>query len=1036
MRDHNDNCVIVCSIENIDPMGVHTGDSRHGRAAADAHRPALPEAPRPGLPGHPRGRGGDRRLERAVRGQPGDRGDPRHRDEPARLALERAGLQGHRVPDRQDRRAAGRRLRAGGDRQRHHRGDAGRLRADDRLRRRQVAALRLREVRRRRQRADDAHEVGRRGDGDGPDVPAGVRQGDALARARRPARRSTAPTRTLLARLETARRPTATTCCSRLLRRGASVGEVHARTGIDPWFLERAARAGAPTPRRRSRGERSFKAVDTCAAEFEARTPYYYSGWERRRADEVERGDRPSVVILGSGPNRIGQGIEFDYCCVHAAMTVREAGPRRGDGQLQPGDGLDRLRHLGPPVLRAADARGRARRRRGRAARGRDRAVRRPDAAQARPRASSRPACRSSARASTRSTWPRTAGASARCSTGSGYRRRRTRPRTRSTRRSSRATRSATRCSSARPTSSAAGRWRSSTPARAWPTTCAARRRGRPAAAARSTSTASWRTRSRSTSTRCATASRSGSAGCSSTSRRRASTPATAPRCCRRTRSGPRCSPSCARQTEGIALGLGVVGLINVQYAITRRPGLRHRGQPARVADRAVHLQGGRRAAGQDGRAAHARRADRRPRPARGPDGPATTSRSRRRCCRSTASRTPTRCSAPRCARPARSWASPATSRPRSPRRRPRPARRCRSRGRSSSPSPTPTRPPSTGSPRRCTTSASGSSPRAGTAQAIRAMGVPLRGLNKIGEGSPHVVDWIERGDVDLVVNTPTGSGARSDGWEIRRAAVAARRALHHDAVERLRGRPGDRGRAAARRAEVLALQEIHGARPTLHAERRCIYRRLLKPLLFLLPAETAHRVAFRSLRLLLAAAAGPRARAAAGGAARSGPADRGARARRSRTRSAWRRASTRTAAGTASSPRSASGSSRSGRSRRCRSRATRSRACSACRATARSSTGSGSTRPGCEAARARLERRPPEGAVARRQRRPQQGDARRARGRGLRRGRAGARAVGRLRRGQRQLAEHAGAARPAGRRAAAARSSRPSAARPTGPCS
>ena len=72
--------------------------------------------------------------------------------------------------------------------------------------------------------------------------------------------------------------------------------------------------------------ERSFKSVDTCAAEFEAETPYYYSGWERRAAHEVRRGDRPSVVILGSGPNRIGQGIEFDYCCVHAAMTVRESG--------------------------------------------------------------------------------------------------------------------------------------------------------------------------------------------------------------------------------------------------------------------------------------------------------------------------------------------------------------------------------------------------------------------------------------------------------------------------------------------------------------------------------------------------------------------------------------------------------------------------------------------------------------------------------------------------------------------------------------
>jgi carbamoyl-phosphate synthase large subunit len=58
-----------------------------------------------------------------------------------------------------------------------------------------------------------------------------------------------------------------------------------------------------------------------------------------------------------------------------------------------------------------------------------------------------------------------------------------------------------------------------------------------------------------------------------------------------------------------------------------------------------------------------------------------------------------------------------------------------------------------------------------GTAQAIARVGVPVQTLNKIGEGSPHVVDWIERGDVNLIINTPLGRGARSDGWEIRRAA-------------------------------------------------------------------------------------------------------------------------------------------------------------------------------------------------------------------------------------------------------------------------
>src|SRR5688500_6754391 len=109
------------------------------------------------------------------------------------------------------------------------------------------------------------------------------------------------------------------------VRRGHGQAELCERTGIDPWFVaEIAALAHGEDPE--AGLERSFKSVDTCAAEFEAETPYYYSGWERRAVHEVRRGDRPSVVILGSGPNRIGQGIEFDYCCVHAAMTVRDSG--------------------------------------------------------------------------------------------------------------------------------------------------------------------------------------------------------------------------------------------------------------------------------------------------------------------------------------------------------------------------------------------------------------------------------------------------------------------------------------------------------------------------------------------------------------------------------------------------------------------------------------------------------------------------------------------------------------------------------------
>jgi carbamoyl-phosphate synthase large subunit len=69
----------------------------------------------------------------------------------------------------------------------------------------------------------------------------------------------------------------------------------------------------------------SYRLVDTCAAEFEAYTPYYYSTYDRGD-DEVKPSDRKKVMILGGGPNRIGQGIEFDYCCVHAAFALREEG--------------------------------------------------------------------------------------------------------------------------------------------------------------------------------------------------------------------------------------------------------------------------------------------------------------------------------------------------------------------------------------------------------------------------------------------------------------------------------------------------------------------------------------------------------------------------------------------------------------------------------------------------------------------------------------------------------------------------------------
>ena len=70
--------------------------------------------------------------------------------------------------------------------------------------------------------------------------------------------------------------------------------------------------------------EVTFKTVDTCAAEFEAETPYYYSTYGIE--DEVQPSKKKKIMILGGGPNRIGQGIEFDYCCVHAALALKEDG--------------------------------------------------------------------------------------------------------------------------------------------------------------------------------------------------------------------------------------------------------------------------------------------------------------------------------------------------------------------------------------------------------------------------------------------------------------------------------------------------------------------------------------------------------------------------------------------------------------------------------------------------------------------------------------------------------------------------------------
>ncbi len=155
------------------------------------------------------------------------------------------------------------------------------------------------------------------------------------------------------------------------LRLGADVEQVAAASGVDPWFVDQinslvalreqllgaavldedllrrskhsglsdrqiaalrpelAGEAGVRALRARLNIHPVYKTVDTCAAEFEARTPYHYSSYELDPAAETEvapQTEKPKVLILGSGPNRIGQGIEFDYSCVHAATTLSQAG--------------------------------------------------------------------------------------------------------------------------------------------------------------------------------------------------------------------------------------------------------------------------------------------------------------------------------------------------------------------------------------------------------------------------------------------------------------------------------------------------------------------------------------------------------------------------------------------------------------------------------------------------------------------------------------------------------------------------------------
>ncbi len=392
----------------------------------------------------------------------------------------------------------------------------------------------------------------------------------------------------------------------RAFRAGLDVDAVAALTRIDPWFLDgvrrmveaedafegleldaipretlRAAKrlglSDRALARRLNVGEDAirerrralgvvpvFKTIDTCAAEFEAQTPYFYSTYEDE--NESVRTEKPKVVILGGGPNRIGQGIEFDYCCVHACFALSEAGfetimincnpetvstdydtsdrlyfepltledvaavldHERPDGILVQFGGQTPLKlaralekagypiwGTSPDSIDLAEDRGRFGRlldELGLAAPPHAEATTAAEALEAAP-ADRLPARRA---AVVRARRPRDGGR-VRGEPARGLR--------------------------------AAKPWRAP-------------------ASTRSSSTASWTTRWSSTSTRSATAPTPGSAGSSSTSRRRASTPGTPSRCCRRGRSRPRCSPRSAWRRAGWPRRSRSRGLMNIQFAI------------------------------------------------------------------------------------------------------------------------------------------------------------------------------------------------------------------------------------------------------------------------------------------------------------------------------------------------------------------------------------------------------------------------------------------------------------------------------------
>jgi carbamoyl-phosphate synthase large subunit len=421
MRDHKDQCVVICSIENFDPMGVHTGDSitvapaqtlsdREYQLMRDASFAVIREIgvetggsatcssrrPRDGrmvvIEMNPRVSRSSALASKAT-------GFPIAKIA-AKLAVGYTLDELRNDITRRPRPASSRRSTTASSRSRAWAFEKFPT-ADSVLTTQMKSVGEVmaigRTFKEAMQKALRSLEIGARGFGNAPGKPAASprtstpkairpQAGDAARRPHRHPHRML-PRRHDVEEVSTTHedRPVVPRPAEELVEHGGDPAAAAANGSTDRTTCcarPSSARLQRPPDRRRlpRQGHRMagarapqalgvtpvYKRVDTCAAEYPSvhAVPLLDLRRHRGRGRCRPTAGKQRVIVLGGGPNRIGQGIEFDYCCVHAAMALREARLRDGDGQQQPGDRVDRLRHLRHAVLRAADARGRDERRR------------------------------------------------------------------------------------------------------------------------------------------------------------------------------------------------------------------------------------------------------------------------------------------------------------------------------------------------------------------------------------------------------------------------------------------------------------------------------------------------------------------------------------------------------------------------------------------------------------------------------------------------------------------------------------------------